>query len=356
MAGAAGHRRAGLRVHVAPPQARNSMHVRQHITSRDGLCFSHRIIEHPAPSFSPTLFVSGAFQTMDSWARFARLFAQHTTVLLVDPPGMGDSDLLPPEAGVDYLAACLAQVLDEHGIEKATLISASYGTPAAFTLAARCPERVDRIVLAGTMKELPLHIREPVARTIGLARHLERERLVAECLAGMLCHDPRVRIERRASSARVLRSSIGRMSDEELMKFAANSERLLNHQPLALHTRIHGPEALVFTGEHDVFTPVDAGREVAVGIRSEDMEDASLARDAASRARLTTSVSLTEALGSEIMAHVNVPGARAASTEDVDLPVVEGHGVGVARVRELRQLAPPWHRREGSPHDRPADA
>ena len=239
------------------------MHVRQHITSRDGLCFSHRIIEHPAPSFSPTLFVSGAFQTMDSWARFARLFAQHTTVLLVDPPGMGDSDLLPPEAGVDYLAACLAQVLDEHGIEKATLISASYGTPAAFTLAARCPERVDRIVLAGTMKELPLHIREPVARTIGLARHLERERLVAECLAGMLCHDPRVRIERRASSARVLRSSIGRMSDEELMKFAANSERLLNHQPLALHTRIHGPEALVFTGEHDVFTPVDAGREVA---------------------------------------------------------------------------------------------
>ena len=239
------------------------MHVRQHSTSRDGLRFSHRVIEHPAPSFSPTLFVSGAFQTMDSWARYARLFAPHTTVLLVDPPGMGDSDLLPPEAGVDYLAGCLAQVLDERGIEKATLISASYGTPAAFMLAAHCPERVDRIVLAGTMKEIPSHIREPLARTIHFARRLDRERLVAECLAGMLCHDPRLRIERRASAARVLRSSIVRMSDEELMKFAANSERLLRHQPLALSTRIHGPEALVFTGEHDVFTPVDAGREVA---------------------------------------------------------------------------------------------
>lgn len=72
-------------------------------------------VEHFAPRFTPTLFVSGAFQTMDSWARFARAFAEHTTVLLCDPPGMGTSDLLPAEVGVDFLAGCLEQVLDESG-------------------------------------------------------------------------------------------------------------------------------------------------------------------------------------------------------------------------------------------------
>ena len=183
--------------------------------------------------------------------------------VLVDPPGMGESDLLPADAGVDFLAACLAQVLDEHGIDRAAVISASYGTPAAFTLAAQCPDRVDRVVLAGTMKELPSHLRTRIAGTIELALRHDRESLALECVDGMLCHDPRAEIDRRGSAARVLRSSIARMTDAELMKYAANTERLLNHEPLALTPRIRGPEALVFTGEHDVFSAPAACREVA---------------------------------------------------------------------------------------------
>ena len=57
-----------------------------------------------------------------------------------------------------------------------------------------------------------------------------------------------------------------------------------------------------------------AGRDVAVGIRSEDMEDASLS-GGSSKARLTTSVALTEALGSEIVVHFPVDAPRVV-TED----------------------------------------
>ncbi|WP_107773071.1 ABC transporter ATP-binding protein [Nocardioides sediminis] len=67
-----------------------------------------------------------------------------------------------------------------------------------------------------------------------------------------------------------------------------------------------------------------AGREIAVGIRSEDMEDASLARDAASRARLTTSVALTEALGSEIVVHFPVDAPRVV-TEDTKALEEDAH-------------------------------
>ena len=58
------------------------------------------------------------------------------------------------------------------------------------------------------------------------------------------------------------------------------------------------------------------GRDVIVGIRPEHLEDASLAQSAGDGRVLKGKVVLTEALGSEIMAHVTVD-ARPAMTEDV---------------------------------------
>jgi multiple sugar transport system ATP-binding protein len=58
------------------------------------------------------------------------------------------------------------------------------------------------------------------------------------------------------------------------------------------------------------------GRTVVLGIRPEDLEDASLAPDAAAGRRLRGKVELREALGSEIMVHFTVD-ARPALTEDV---------------------------------------
>jgi len=57
-----------------------------------------------------------------------------------------------------------------------------------------------------------------------------------------------------------------------------------------------------------------AGRTLAVGIRPEHLEDASVARNGGGRLR--GHVLLTEALGSEILAHVEVH-AKPVVTEDV---------------------------------------
>lgn len=85
-----------------------------------------------------------------------------------------------------------------------------------------------------------------------------------------------------------------------------------------------------------------AGRPVIVGIRPEDIEDASQARDSAPDKRLRGKVQLKEALGSEIMVHMTIE-ARAAETEhvrelaeDSGAPIVgdeqdENHAAIVAR-------------------------
>ncbi len=77
------------------------------------------------------------------------------------------------------------------------------------------------------------------------------------------------------------------------------------------------------------------GRELAVGVRSEDMEDAALARgDVAADARVRATVSLTEALGSEIVVHFPVQAPRVVTEDTVALEQDAGIGdVPVAHQR-----------------------
>ncbi|GAB4083255.1 sn-glycerol-3-phosphate ABC transporter ATP-binding protein UgpC [Modestobacter muralis] len=62
-----------------------------------------------------------------------------------------------------------------------------------------------------------------------------------------------------------------------------------------------------------------AGREVAVGIRAEDMEDAALARDSSAQGRLRAKVTLTEALGSEIVAHFAIDAPKVVTSDTKEL-------------------------------------
>jgi multiple sugar transport system ATP-binding protein len=70
------------------------------------------------------------------------------------------------------------------------------------------------------------------------------------------------------------------------------------------------------------------GRRIAVGIRPEQLEDASLARDGHEGSRLRGRVLLTEALGSELLAHVELEG-KPVLTDDVIEGAVELEDVAV---------------------------
>ena len=76
------------------------------------------------------------------------------------------------------------------------------------------------------------------------------------------------------------------------------------------------------------------GKMVILGVRPEDLEDATLARDAAGGQRLHGRVELREALGSEIMVHFAVPAPPARTAEMVEL-AEDVHGKeGTRRVVE----------------------
>jgi multiple sugar transport system ATP-binding protein len=96
-----------------------------------------------------------------------------------------------------------------------------------------------------------------------------------------------------------------------------------------------------------------AGRPVVLGIRPEDMEDASLVSDAPPERRISSTVELREALGSDVVVHVPFD-APPAVTEDVielaaDVDEAVAAPAGAAKATVLARLNP---RTQAQPGDR----
>src|SRR4029079_19243842 len=76
-----------------------------------------------------------------------------------------------------------------------------------------------------------------------------------------------------------------------------------------------GPEAL----ENHPALKSYVGKQVVLGIRPEDLEDAALESDAPPERQLRGRLELKEALGSEIIAHFAIKGAHAETDETREL-------------------------------------
>jgi pimeloyl-ACP methyl ester carboxylesterase len=97
-------------------------------------------------------------------------------VVAVDLPGLGASDPMPGPLTIEAVADRLAAALDGLHIERTDLFGMHTGNKVAAALAARRPDRVGRLVLAGQSHSL--HI-DPAARNAALGPSLARYRAEA---------------------------------------------------------------------------------------------------------------------------------------------------------------------------------
>lgn len=89
-------------------------------------------------------------------------------VIALDMPGYGYSD--KPADGqytIDWQAHTIVSLLDRLEIDTATIIGASYGGAVAATIALDYPERVERLVLVGTVSNDDI-LRQPMVRVARL--------------------------------------------------------------------------------------------------------------------------------------------------------------------------------------------
>jgi multiple sugar transport system ATP-binding protein len=98
------------------------------------------------------------------------------------------------------------------------------------------------------------------------------------------------------------------------------------------------------------------GRPLILGIRPEDLEDASIAPDTPPGHRLHGAVELREALGSEIVVHFRVEGTREALTEDVkELARDADESAQLDEAEEHALLVGRFHVRAGAEEGKPVE-
>lgn len=106
-------------------------------------------VRDTGPRDAPAVvFLHGFGSSLQTWDAWAEGLSDKYRVIRLDLPGNG---LSPPDPAHDYTDArslqLLLALLDELGVQRASWVGHSMGGRIAWTLAARHPERTDRLVL-----------------------------------------------------------------------------------------------------------------------------------------------------------------------------------------------------------------
>jgi pimeloyl-ACP methyl ester carboxylesterase/DNA-binding CsgD family transcriptional regulator len=120
----------------------------------DGGRVAYAIVGEGPPLVLPAFWIShvGEDWCYPSFRRFVESLAHGRTVVRYDRPGTGlsDRDRRPETLTLDYERDLLSALVDALGFDRVALFGSSAGGPIGVAYAARCPERVERLVLYGT--------------------------------------------------------------------------------------------------------------------------------------------------------------------------------------------------------------
>lgn len=96
----------------------------------------------------PMVLLHGLTANLFVWDAWAQRLSEHFRVIRLDLPGHGLTGPDPKERyGWPQVADLVVRFLDQLGVGRATLVGNSFGGAIAWQIAARHPQRVDRLVL-----------------------------------------------------------------------------------------------------------------------------------------------------------------------------------------------------------------
>ena len=227
-----------------------------------GFRYWYRAYPCAGSPIEPIVFVSGGWQAMEAWETYTARLSRFAPVVLVELPGNGRADVLPARFGLDFLVDALAHVVSAERLSRINLFAFSYGTPIAVRYCQLHARSVGSALLVGAALGLGPAQRATFAEG---AAHLREGALAdfVDCgLRGLMCQEERTPIFRRQEVAKRVAALWSRDFESLRGRYEQNALRLLLGSRLAIEPPADVP-ALVFTGEHDLHTTPDEGREVA---------------------------------------------------------------------------------------------
>jgi pimeloyl-ACP methyl ester carboxylesterase len=180
-----------------------------------------------------------------NWRLVLPALSEQFHVLAPDMAGFGFSERPDnAEYGVDLWAEQVVGLLDTLGIQKASVVGNSFGGAIALRMASRHPERVDKLVLMGSMG-IDFPITEGLDRVWGYEPSFENMRAVLDVFAydRALVPDELAEVRYRASMQPGFQESYAAMFPAprqrwvDAMRTPDDEIRGLQHQTLIVHGR-----------------------------------------------------------------------------------------------------------------------
>jgi 3-oxoadipate enol-lactonase len=223
----------------------------------------HHVVEG-APGGTPVVLLPSLGATLAMWDAQAAALAGEHRVVRADHRGHGASPVPPGPYELADLASDVVDLLDQLGIERASLVGLSLGGMVSMWLAAHAPERVDRLALLCTSAHMPPA--SAWAERAAAVRAAGTTAVVADAVAerwltpGRAEHDPGL--------ARRLRAMIAATPAEGYAACCGAIERMDLRGDLAA---IRAP-TLVIAGAEDPATPPDHAERLVAGIAGARLE------------------------------------------------------------------------------------
>ncbi len=205
----------------------------------------------------PLVFVGGAFQAIDRLGPLAEHWFHRYQTLLIELPGFGQSDFLPPDYGFSFTAQCIDAVIRETGLNAVIMVGTSYGSPSVFHYVATHPHTTQAMILGGSCRYIDRLMEYQIRWMLWVARS-HRAGIFPNVFTEIMCNTQAATIPNARRIQQVLMRSLSRMDEQDREKFIANSQRLLSSKLDSLPIPV---PTLVFTGEYDLFTRADRLQE-----------------------------------------------------------------------------------------------
>lgn len=199
------------------------------------------------------VFIHGAGHEHSVWNFQARHFAHHGfSVVAPDLPGHGGSGGAPLPA-IEAIADWIVSLLDAMRISRANLVGHSMGSLVALQTAAQAPDRVQRLVLVGSVAPMP------VASPLLDAARTDRD--LAHSMINQWSYTPASQLGASASPGMCLPNVNRRIMEHQAEGVLANDLAACNAyaQGLDAAARVRCPIAMI-CGERDQMTPMRAAR------------------------------------------------------------------------------------------------
>lgn len=212
----------------------------------------YHLFSHPENlDNTPVVFLGGAFQSFTSFKSEVELVYQTHPVILLDLPSQGSNDQLVPEFDLKDFSSLLKGFFEAQGIAQVIMVGISYGSAMATLFAAEYPQYVKRLLVSGITcfrRETLVTLLED---SLNLLSQGELKAFAATAVSNLINHNRMQETEVGKTYRRLLYRQIARLNDNEQLRYAQNTQRLLRFDGF---TKFPTCPTLVATGEYDNFT------------------------------------------------------------------------------------------------------